>query len=120
MKKLIALEKFIKWDTSDSIKNIIQTYPWDPVEWEENIVVKSKNIADVLSRYLEWKVSYEYLVDWADFLELREDVDYEEEKEAVTWEIIHILANPLLEWKLKDKQIRDYIDCLNIANQKQG
>lgn len=112
MKKNIALKKFIWGQNLEENKKIIRQYPWDPIEWEEKVILTANNIVNLLLRYIKWEISYEYLIDWADFLEVREDIDFEEDNEDIISELIHILANPLLEWKLKNNQIRDYIKFL--------
>ena len=54
------------------------------------------DVADVLRRYIGGAVTDAQLEEWADAIEVREDVDFESGHEEVLKEFIFWLANPLL------------------------
>ncbi len=70
----------------------LQQYDWD---FDGTPAVLDKRaLKNVLSRYLMGQLTYDDVHFWADFFELREDVDTPAEEESVVSEILHELANP--------------------------
>jgi hypothetical protein len=80
----------------------IQEFPIDSAE--ELIAVNRHHIERVLNMYIAGKVSDETVEEWANFIEGREDLDYE-----VFGNLIYILANPFLEGKLTTSTARKFL-----------
>jgi len=95
----------------EAMKNLA-LYPWDYVG--EPAIITSANIKDVLSRYLNEDLKLQDIYDWAETLEIREDVDYPEEDKAVLLEIMHELANPILQGELNADKARALIKTISI------
>ena len=60
-------------------------------------------------RSLDKKISFLELEEWANLIECREDIGFEDEK---TQEMIFKLANPYLYGKLDEKQVLSYLNEL--------
>jgi len=84
------------------------------LDWDyhgEPYIVYSGAVATVIERYLDENISAEELEEWANLLECREDLDFEEAKQEVLSCIIYDLANPTLQGDItyngcKDKLIQ--------------
>lgn len=87
------------------LKQVIQFKPdWENLtkdllafDWDyegEPVFLDKENISKVLELYIEGDIEEKTVYRWADFLEVREDVDYPEEYEGVISEILLELANP--------------------------
>ncbi|TIQ16782.1 MAG: hypothetical protein E5X51_33630 [Mesorhizobium sp.] len=51
------------------------------------------DVSNILERYLDGEMNSEELEAWADAIELREDIQYEEENEEWIKDVIYILAS---------------------------
>lgn len=60
------------------------------------VTLRRADVAEVLRRYIGGAVTDAQLGEWADAIEVREDVDFESGHEEVLKELIFWLANPLL------------------------
>ena len=70
------------------IREELSRYEWDS---PEVVRMRAADIVEVLDRFLEGDLSAEDIETWADAIECRDDVDYDEVKDVV-WE----LANPAI------------------------
>lgn len=84
----------------------IQKYDYDC----DSTLFKLTNqiFTDVLSLYINDKVSGKDIEGWANFIECREDLDYE-----VFSDQIHELANPYMEGNISINRAKKLIDELN-------
>ena len=76
---------------TDEIKNL-QLENWDV---EKPLVILTSNILQMLLRkYILGEINASELQYWAEFVELRDDIGYEEKNEDVLREVIFELATP--------------------------
>lgn len=75
---------------------------------ESELVTITKNtIANILNRVIDKEISYELLEEWANLIECREDIGYEDE---ILQEIIFELANPCLYGEIDERRICMILD----------
>lgn len=75
---------------------------------ESELVTITKNtIANILNRVIDKEISYELLEEWANLIECREDIGYEDE---ILQEIIFELANPCLYGEIDERKICMILD----------
>ena len=75
---------------------------------ESELVTITKNtIANILNRVVDKEISYELLEEWANLIECREDIGYEDE---ILQEIIFELANPCLYGEIDERKICMILD----------
>ena len=92
----------------DALKNMLSQIGFDS---ETELVSMSRDdMAEILQRSLDKKISFLELEDWANLIECREDIGFEDEK---TQEMIFKLANPYLYGKLDKKQVLSYLNELD-------
>ena len=92
----------------DTLRNMLSQIGFDS---ETELVSMSRdNIVEILQRSLDKKISFLELEEWANLIECREDIDFEDEK---TQEMIFKLANPYLYGKLDEKQVLSYLNELD-------
>ena len=91
----------------DTLKNMLSQIGFDS---ETELVSMSRDdIVEILQRSLDKKISFLELEEWANLIECREDIGFEDEK---TQEMIFKLANPYLYGKLDEKQVLSYLNEL--------
>ena len=91
----------------DTLKNMLSQIGFDS---EIELVSMSRdNIVEILQRSLDKKISFLELEEWANLIECREDIGFEDEK---TQEMIFKLANPYLYGELDEKQVLSYLNEL--------
>ena len=91
----------------DTLKNMLSQIGFDS---ETELASMSRDdIAEILQRSLDKKISFLEIEEWANLIECREDIDFEDEK---TQEMIFKLANPYLYGKLDEKQVLSYLNEL--------
>ena len=92
----------------DTLKNMLSQIGFDS---ETELVSMSRDdIVEILQRSLDKKISFLELEEWANLIECREDIGFEDEK---TQEMIFKLANPYLYGKLDEKQVLSYLNELD-------
>lgn len=91
----------------DTLKNMLSQIGFDS---ETELVSMSRDdIAEILQRSLDKKISFLELEGWANLIECREYIGFEDEK---TQEMVFKLANPYLYGKLDEKQVLSYLNEL--------
>lgn len=92
----------------DTLKNMLSQIGFDS---ETELVYMSRDdIVEILQRSLDKKISFLELEEWANLIECREDIGFDDEK---TQEMIFKLANPYLYGKLDEKQVLSYLNELD-------
>ena len=92
----------------DALKNMLSQIGFDS---ETELVSMSRDdMVEILQRSLDKKISFLELEEWANLIECREDIGFEDEK---TQEMIFKLANPYLYGKLDEKQVLSYLNELD-------
>ena len=92
----------------DTLRNMLSQIDFDS---ETELVSMSRDdIVEILQRSLDKKISFLGLEEWANLIECREDIGFDDEK---TQEMIFKLANPYLYGKLDEKQVLSYLNELD-------
>ena len=73
----------------------------------ELVTITQNTIANILNRVADKEISYDLLEEWANLIECREDIGYEDE---ILQEIIFELANPCLYGKIDKEKIYMILD----------
>ena len=91
----------------DTLKNMLSQIGFDS---ETELVSMSRDdIVEILQRSLDKKISFLEIEEWANLIECREDIGFEDEK---TQEMVFKLANPYLYGELDEKQVLSYLNEL--------
>jgi hypothetical protein len=78
----------------EPVLNRLASVPWDSTE--ELARIGAADIVAILDRFIDGELSAEQVTDWADLLEVRDDVGVDPHHENALREIIFRLANPNL------------------------
>lgn len=78
----------------DDLARGLTGFPWDVDE--PLVTLTPDHVADVLRRYLAGALSDADVERWADLLEVRDDVHFDDSGEEAVSDVINLLANPLL------------------------
>lgn len=89
----------------DFIEERLNKFKWD-YTWKKSILTKD-NLEKVFINNID---NYDFLSHWADIIELRDDVEYENYSESNISEIINILSTPEINWILTKE---DFFEILN-------
>ena len=76
------------------------------------VVLNRQNLSSILQRYCNSEFSAENLEDWANAIEGRDDIAYDEEDRELLETIIFELANPALTSPLSVQLARDWLETL--------
>ena len=110
-------------DRLDLVKNVVEfngdlnsyakkleKFPWD---FDSEPVYLTKTILQtIVQRYLNRELKAQDIHQWAEFLELRDDVDYLEDHKDFLHTIMHELANPLMAGALTMKRAEQILQKL--------
>ena len=77
------------------------------LERSELVTITKNTIANILNRVIDKEISYDLLEEWANLIECREDIGYEDE---ILQEIIFELANPCLYGEIDERRICMILD----------
>jgi len=99
----------LKKDLAD-IRTELSSFDWD--DEEEEIVLTAKAVSNVLSKAVIGDFTIEQLEEWADIIEVRNDIVYEELHDALIKEVISHLSNPDLFGKIDNLKLQNWIDKL--------
>lgn len=105
LKELVAFSRPV-----DDIGRELSKFPWDSER--ELVVLRHVHIADILRRYLGGTLSANAVEEWADALEVRDDVHFEESPPGIVPDAIYSLANPHLEGPLTPENAMQWIERL--------
>jgi hypothetical protein len=86
------------------IANRLRAFPWARPDDEQVILTRDRAV-QVLDRVLSGQLSIEDLHQWADTIEVREDIDYEEPYSETLRRLIFELANPKLQGDVSSDSI---------------
>ena len=89
----------------------LRKFSWDADE--ALVILTREHIASVLNRYLAGELNEKQVEDWADLIEGREDIDFDEMHEDVIRDLMHELANPLLTQELSHNSAKKMLDELS-------
>lgn len=106
MNRSQALEEIITFgrNTNEAYSELLK-YSYDSdVEY---FVVSKEIMKNALDLYLKGQLSAEDIEDWANFIECREDLDYEQVEDY-----IYYLANPVLVGEINKPKITKMVELL--------
>src|SRR5262245_53938276 len=110
-KRIFLARKIVQFESGiDQLMQELNQFEWD-FEGEPAILDK-QILKAVLTRYANGDLSVNEVYKWADFLELRDDIDFAESDEEKISEIMHALANPILEGKLTPERAQKWLSEL--------
>ncbi len=105
LSNLLNIEKDVR-----QLKEELSHFPWDAPE--ELIVLERGHLEKAINKYLIGQLEENDLVDWANLIELREDIGYEAEYEDLLKDLIFRLANPEINDGLNKTQLRSDLQLL--------
>lgn len=97
------LRELVEYKTPiNSILADLQAYGWD----SETIhfIVSKNHLINILNRFLLGNLNAQQIVEWADSLESREDIEYDREEVRGT---IFLLANPDINGAITKEYVAD-------------
>jgi len=95
--------------TPEEFQKALAGFPWDS---EGDLVrLEGQHVVAVLKRYLAGEISSKEVEEWANLIECREDIHYEEVADA-----IHTLANPAITHELTQTVAAQLIEELRKPN----
>jgi hypothetical protein len=96
----------------DTIANRIHQFDWD---YEGPVVeLRSTHVADVLRRFIKAELSASEIEKWAELIEGREDISFEEYHRDWIDAVIHELANPSLTERLDFGRAKELLGKNNV------
>ncbi|WP_033287534.1 hypothetical protein [Amycolatopsis jejuensis] len=85
---------------------------FSPFDGEEVLDLTRADARLVLNRYLDGSLSADDLHEWADAIEVREDLGREEGCEEVLGTLLYQLANPVLEGEITPERVRAWLSSV--------
>jgi hypothetical protein len=85
-------------NSTKKAQEALSLYEWDCIE--PIIVLHLGDIISALRKYIEGGITEVDIENWANTIECREDIEYEEIHKDIISELIHELANPTLTTRL--------------------
>ena len=86
-------------------------FEWDSDE--ELVVLKLTHLENVLNRYLSDEIPKNEVCDWANTIEMREDIGINPEMENAIKELLFELANPEITYELTAQRASDLLRTSN-------
>lgn len=91
------LQRLIRFEEpAEPLLNDLKQYPWDWPKEEPLVFITAKQVLQILDRYLSSQISAKQLQDWAENLECREDVGFEQKHEEVLDNVFFRIATPII------------------------
>lgn len=85
------------------------------ISWDyegEAVVLKSCQVVDVLKKYIAGEIEADDVEGWANLIECREDIAFQDNKVGTINDVIYVLANPVLEGEISHEKCRKIIESL--------
>ncbi|MFJ5536654.1 hypothetical protein [Vreelandella titanicae] len=96
MERFNALLRLVEFsDPVEQLAQMLKVYSWDYDG--EPLVLTASHVSSVLKRFLSDELSSEDLEGWANLIECREDIEFEEDSYNEIDNVINCLANPILQ-----------------------
>lgn len=90
-------------DLSEELSQFDWDYDGEPV------VVCASDVRAILEGFISNQFSAKDVKEWANLIECREDLDYEDGKSEVIEEIIYVLANPVLQGEITKQSVESFL-----------
>lgn len=95
--------------TPEELQAALKGFPWDSEV--ELVQLERQHVSSVLKRYLTGGISTQKVEDWANLIECRDDIGYEDVADA-----LNILANPVITYELTPAVAAQLIEELRKPN----
>ena len=105
IKHLINLDKPI-----DEIKKSLKGLGWDS---DDEITMAKGSVKSILNRYIESNIDSKTLNEWANTIEGREDIDYDESCFNEIKQLVYEIANPDLEGPFDIEKAKGWLSKLD-------
>lgn len=92
----------------NSLQKELGQYKWDSED--PLVVVKIEDLSNVLNKLDNRLITSEIVEDWANTIEVRDDIDFESNELK---EVVHELANPELYGEINSQKIFSFIKTLS-------
>ena len=102
---LVAFNKPIK-----ILADGLSKFDWDYEE--QPLIISASQVQDILQRFLDGEFSAKELEEWANIIECREDLEFEEKKHREIENIIYCLANPSLQGEINPTLCKNLFNTL--------
>ncbi|MCX6132136.1 MAG: hypothetical protein NTX25_24150 [Proteobacteria bacterium] len=101
------IENLINLDRSlEEIRMKLKTLSWDS---DEEILMTKESAKSVLARYINDSIDLQTLTEWANMIEGREDICYEQPCSNDLKQLIFDLANPDLQESFNKNKAKDWL-----------
>jgi hypothetical protein len=93
----------------DKVQSELSEYPWDvdaPI-----LIISKAGFLEILKRGIDKEITYEAIENWADAIECRDDLGFEDDEMQ---EIIFELANPSINRKITDELLKEFFNRLSL------
>lgn len=105
-----ALEALICGDLSISeLQNLLKPFEFDS---ETLVTLRADHVSDKLTQFLNGRINADYVEQWADLIEVRDDIGFDEVNILQIKQAIHELANPVLSGSLNQEMARRLLSSL--------
>lgn len=113
MNRFDVLRDLVAFNKPTSVlSDSLSKFDWD--HEGQPLIVTASEIREVLKRFLEGEHSAQALEDWANLIECREDLEFENKWCEEIANVIYCLANPVLEGEITVdlcKALKASLDC---------
>jgi|SRR5688572_29158397 hypothetical protein len=87
-----------------TLQDELSQYPWDAKA--PSLIISKNDFYTVFKRCIEGEINFEDLVNWANTIECRDDLDFEVEEMQ---EIIFELANPEINGEITKERLNEIV-----------
>jgi hypothetical protein len=94
-----------------TIRASLASFPFDHPE--EEVTLTTDHVRTVLERFIDSQLSEQDVEDWANIVEGRDDIGYDEKSKETLIELVFVLANPVLNGSLDLGKARDLLRQLD-------
>lgn len=95
----------------------LRTYGWDWLDDEPLLIITREHLLSIIDRYLAGEITSAQLQQWAENLECREDVDFEETNKDIIDSVFFRLALPEINGVLTPESVKGMKEEIKNANQ---
>ena len=101
LRSLIALPRPL-----EPVLEELRAFPWDS---DPLITLQERDIVSVLSRYIDGEISASEAQAWAEAIEVRDDIAFDEHREDLMKEFFFRFSNPTLEGAITPRVAADWL-----------
>jgi hypothetical protein len=89
------LEELVRYETpSEPLMRELKSFGWDWIEEAPLVILKKEHLLRILERFLADEISAAQLQEWAENLEAREDVAFDEKEDTLLDGVFFRIATP--------------------------